>query len=67
MARPKVLRKASEEGRSTTLYLRRGTVQRAAREAGRRKQTLSAFVESTLVEKLASVSAERREGERRAS
>lgn len=52
MARPTKVRKPSEEGRSTTLYLRRGTWRRASQEARRQRLSLSEFVEATLSEKL---------------
>lgn len=70
MARLKKARKPSEEGIPKTLYMRRGIVARAQRQARREVLSLSAFVEATLREKLDAVAplpVDRREGERRAS
>lgn len=52
MNRPRRLRKASEEGVPKTLYLRRGVVRRAEREAAREKLSLSAYVDRVLAKEL---------------
>lgn len=51
MPRIKTVRKASEEGRPLTLWMRRGVVQRAEREARKARKSLSQFVNETLAEK----------------
>lgn len=59
MARIKKVRKASEMGRATTLWLRVGTIQRASRAAARAGESLSAYVERTLVKEIESQDAAR--------
>lgn len=52
MPRVKKVRKASEEGRATTLWLRRGTVRRAEAEARKERLSLSQFAERALQKEL---------------
>ncbi len=73
MARPKMVRKPTEEKRSVSLWLSKGTVTRASRHARRRSVplSLSGYAEEAISEKIArdeaALGLDRREGERRAS
>lgn len=53
MARPKKPRKSSDEGIPKTLYLRRGTVKRAEREARKEETSVSALVDQLLADEFA--------------
>lgn len=52
MARSRRVRKASEEGVTTSLYLRRGNLKRAERAARRFEVSLSAYVDRAIAEKV---------------
>jgi predicted HicB family RNase H-like nuclease len=57
MARHRRVRKASEKGEPKTLWLRRGVVRRADREARKQDVSLSEYVNTVLTEKLDSIDA----------